>query len=813
MAQNMAVGVTLRLQDQFTGPVRALMQQFQQLTQAAQNFNRAFAGAGGGSSFGRLRADIRGLTSDVQGLVGQFNRLGRAVTGSATGGSFAGRQLADMRQLLSLQQQALTNNSRLVAGPGGSGRVPNVPGAPPSGWFGRSGFNPNASLIDRAQFRAVNFGERSLVAGALELDRARTRLATLAMPRPDPSNPNATLPGIITPDAVVQAEALAVQYSQIFRSLSRGQILDTFGEIATQFENVNDAFTLLPELLHVQDWHVVMGDTVEQARSGMLSLLRAIGLSGRLINNNGRLSLVDPNDPNSPIQASEFLDAYMRARIVGGRDVTPDQVFQVMKYLKASGQSLDLSSLLTTFIAMPDIRGSTFGNQLNMLVRGLTGGSTQAAQRALAAGGLGRITASEASGPHSFQVVDEVMLRENPFAWFARHIMGPQGYLARAGLDPNTATMAQITTALRPMFSNQSAMNIATMIVGQWREWQGQTTLALRQNLTAEARQTHAASGLWPGLQRTQSALQDVLGSVAENFKPLLPLLDRATDGLKTLARWIDPTTGSPALSMGVLAGGLVGGFWALRGMAARMGPWSRTLIGGAAGGLLGGGVGEALMGALLGRQLAGGSAAVAGAAGAAGAAAGTAWGARFLGAARWIFRMARSMTIWGLATSAIVGIVDNWEGVKTRLMGIWDELKRAAPTWAGGAGEGWGALASTSTGIAALPRDLDSYVQSWAQSVQDLLMSTETGRALFANGWLRTVEASRQAAIVQRLTSDAALMGIPAAQTQTINVGGIVTHVHVAATNADPHAIGEAAGNAIGHVLRNTMSDLPAMP
>jgi hypothetical protein len=804
VAQNMNVAVTLRLQDQFTGPIRALMQQFQQLTQAAQNFNRAFAGAGGGSSFGRMQQEVRGLANDVRGLVAQVNQLGRAVAGSTTGGSFAGRQLADMRQLLGLQQQALANNNRLVAGAGGSGRVPNVPGASPSGWFGRSGFNPNASLVDRAQFRAVNFGERSLVSGALDLDRARTRLATLAMPRRDPSNPDNLLPGIITPEAVTQAEALAVQYSQIFRSLNRGQILETFGEIATQFENVNDAFTLLPELLNVQDWHVIMGDTVEQARSGMLSLLRAIGLSGRLINNNGRLALVDPNDPNSSIQASEFLDAYMRARIVGGRDVTPDQVFQVMKYLKASGQSLDLSSLLTTFIAMPDIRGSTFGNQLNMLVRGLTGGSTQAAQRALAAGGLGRITASEASGPHSFAVVDEVMLRENPFAWFARHIMGPQGYLARSGLDPNTATMAQITTALRPMFSNQSAMNVATMIVGQWREWQGQTTLALRQNLTAEARQTLSGSGMWPGLMRAQSALQDVLGSVAENFKLILvPALSQIETGLKKLASWIDPTTGNPALSLGILGAGLAGGVWALRGMAGRMGPWSRTLAGGAAGFLLGGGgVGEALMGALLGRQLAGTSAAVAGAAG---AAAGMAWGGRFMTAVRWIIRGARSMLFTGLAISAVVGIVENWETVKARLIAIWEDLRRAAPAWAGGQGEGWGALVQ-GPARQALGQDVAGWANSWREWFPSWMQSGSWG---LLEGAVRQRELARlrpdRAADGLDLADAAA--GAAARQTTVTVTINITTP-----PGADPHAIGEAAGNAAGNALRTTMADIPGL-
>jgi hypothetical protein len=169
-----------------------------------------------------------------------------------------------------------------------------------------------------------------------------------------------------------------------------------------------------------------------------------------------------------------------------------------------------------------------------------------------------------------------------------------------------------------------------------------------------------------------------------------------------------------------------------------------------------------------------------------------------------------RTFIVGTLAIYAVEEIVANWEAVKGRILAVWAELKRAAPTWAGGEGEGWRALASTNAGIAAIPGDVESYVNSWAQSLQDLLMSTETGRALFANGWLRTVEQSRQAGIVRRLSSDAALMGIPAA-TATVTVGSITTHIHVA-TNADPAAIGEAARSGVGEALRNVMGDIPGL-
>jgi hypothetical protein len=512
----------------------------------------------------------------------------------------------------------------------------------------------------------------------------------------------------------------------------------------------------------------------------------------------------------------------MRARIVGGRDVTPDQVFQVMKYLKASGQSLDMDSLLTTFIAMPDIRGSTFGNQLNMLIRTITGGGTQASLQALERAGLGRITDRTASGPHGFQLTDEEMLRENPFAWFAKNVMGPQGFLRRAGLDPRTASMAQVQTAMRQAFgSNQSAFNIATMMVGQWREWSDQTGIARLANLTAEARQQHAGGSSWHQLNTARSALQDVLGSVAENFKTLLnPALESATAGLKKLASWIDPRMGNPVLSTGILAGGGIAAFMMARNILRMMGPWPRMLIGGGLGYLLGGPT-EALMGALIGRGMgvgAGGSAA--GVAGVAGAAAGAAFGGRFMTAVRFIARgvgtLLKGSIIWGAVGFGITQIVDNWEAVKTRLLAIWEDLRQAAPAWAGGEGKGWGALARgpamTQTG-----NELSAYLTSNERGAQDWLRGTALGQWLIANG----LAMSDSQLAHQRLVQDYRGIGIdlPAleadarlrAQSPTVTVTGTTINISISTQpDADPNAIGAAAGNAVGSALRGVMGDTP---
>jgi hypothetical protein len=257
---------------------------------------------------------------------------------------------------------------------------------------------------------------------------------------------------------VGQIEQEAVELTRQFRSLNRAHVLDTFKELVTQFSNPEAAFQLLPELLAVQEWQVLQGNTVEQAREGMAKLVRAMGLSGRLVNEQGTLKLVDKNDPSMGFEASEFLANYIRARMIGGVDVTPDQVFQVMKYLKTSGQTMSQEALLTAFIGMPDIRGSTFGNSLDQMRLQLTGRATKEAQAAQAAAGLitGGMQQSTPGGPNKFVrtgTVDAELLGANPFEWFNRHILGPQGYLRKQGIDPLNATAAEIAPALDRIFS------------------------------------------------------------------------------------------------------------------------------------------------------------------------------------------------------------------------------------------------------------------------------------------------------------------------------------------------------------------------
>ena len=663
------------------------------------------------------------------------------------------------------------------------------------------------------QYRAVNFAEQSLVAGALELDRARTNLAMLANPRRDPNNPNQLLPGVISPETVAEIEREAVGLTQQFRSLNRAHVLDTFKELVTQFSSPGSAFQLLPMMLQMQEWQVLQGQTVEQAREGNSRLVRAMGLSGRLVDNNGQLLI---NRETGRPEAQEFIENYLRARMIGGVDVTPDQVFQVMKYLKTTGQTMNQDALLTAFIGMPDIRGSTFGNSLDQLRLQLTGRATKEAQAAQAAAGLitGGMQQSTPGGPNKFVrtgTIDEEMLGSNPFEWFNRHILGPQGYLRSQGLDPLNSTAAQIAPALSRILSRATAANIANMIVNQQAEWRTQVENARRFNLTPEALASLGSQSTWYQLQSARSKLQDVMGSIIDNFKLLLPILESITKQMGKIAAFMDPQIGTPLAGMGLLGAGAIAGFLTFRRAIAAMGTWSRTLLGGGLGFMVGGPAG-AITGGMLLRSMGGGVAAGL-AAGAAGAAAGASFARRFVSAAGTFLRSIPKLLLWGAVIEGVLSIIDHWESVKTRLLGIWEELKQAAPTWLGGQGKGWGAIGMSDQGVSALGGDLRNYAQSWYDTIYGPL----NNRMFAAPESLQKFFNNYVTGGPQNWPDEPAPMssGPGAERTSSVTIGAVTNNitVNVGGSNADANAIGEAAGNAVQSQLRGLMTDMPAAP
>lgn len=638
MAMN--VSITLTLQDQFTNRINGIINSLNQLKAAAAGLNKAFSAQSLGSGFTGLNRQVTTLNANMQRLAQTASQVQRSLGSAMVGGGMSGQgQLATMRQMLQLQQQMLANQNRLNAaqtrGSGSGG-----------GWFGdRRGFHPNASLIDRGQNRAVNFISSVASEGTFSLDKVRTRLRMFGRPQSD----------------IDMIERAAVEMGREYGELSRADRLETFGEMLGQFQTAKEAVDVSRELFDIQRFNIFQGDTVEKARGGMLSLVRTVGLRGLLTDNESGTANIEG--------LKNTLEIYKRARVIGGSDITVDQFFQLVKYMKTTGQTINDRSLLKATIGSPDLRASTFGNQLEMLVKNLTGGATKEAMANQVKAGwiTGGIERDNASGPNKFKwrsTKDQDALRADPIGWVENNVIG---YLdkefkkdgkSRGYLD---ASSAEIASKLRPMISHSGAFNQINTIVNQWREWQNQVENAYKAKVSRKDMTGFKDESLWFSWQLFRGQIKNVFESLSENVKVVaIPAFQRFGKVLSWVADLIDPHSGNPAASMGLMAGGAMGAWMLLSRLMRSANPIGRVLLGGATGGLAGGletGLMGAMMGALMGR---GG-----------GAVASAATGgliARFLPAL--IGGVAR-MSLIGLGASAVASIVQGWDSKKGALENI----------------------------------------------------------------------------------------------------------------------------------------------
>jgi len=392
--------------------------------------------------------------------------------------------------------------------------------------------------------------------------------------------------------------------------------------------------------------------------------------------------------------------------------------------------------------------------------------------------------------------------------------MGPAGMFRRMGIDPLRASPAELTTALSPMFSNQSAANIASMIVNQRADWLNQIRNALRLNLTLEAQEKAQRDSLWYGLVAARSQMMNALGTIAEAFKfILLPPIQLVASGLQNLAALVSPQTGNPFARTGLVAGGLLGGFFLLRTLARGMGPIGRLLLGGGLG-LAFGGITEALMGALLLRGM--GNAATAVAA----TAVGMTLGRRILAGLLAIWRGIPKFLLISALIGGIGAIADNWEAVKPRILAVWEDLNRALPSWLGGQGQGPSAL-TQGPGLARIGQDIDTFTRPISESLENWLLGTQIGRWLYDRGIMQTMRDYDLGRLARDAERTAQMGFYPAAPQDlsravgkpgtvgSITTGPITVTVNVTQpTNADPQTIGDAAGNAVRSRLRQLLTD-----
>lgn len=552
---------TLKVIDQASGPLKAINATLKEVQRTAQGLARTGQSLGRSFRIGAVSGDLGRVKTELDAVRRAMSQLGSAranVRFDNIGANFS-RATASANQFASALAQINRQMSQYRSASAGSMRFPNPPRLPvpynnnqigPSnrGWFGQRGFNPNASLADRVQNRIVNQAEQALSAG-FESSGAARDYGRLLFPK--------------EPEVQKKAEQFAAQVSSEFKSIPIGTILKTWYETAAQVKDPNSPAvnSIVREMLATGIGAQMQGGNAKQSVDGMMKLVKSANLRGDLTTATGDID-VD--------STTKFLEAVRRAQNVVGRELPHESVFQAIKYARTQRGAIDYDMLGHLLFMAGDIGGSSAGVGLSSFVNQLTGTATKQAMANQAKAGLiaGGIDENNPAGPKKFAysgTTDAELLQENPRMWIAKHFMGPNGVLARAGLDPRTATAGDVNNVIKPMFSNRVAADFLTNMITQFQEYENSKARALKSAYKANDILGVADASQRNKLFAVSGQLESAFGELTEKLKfAINPALDAAGAVLNKLTPSNVPGEGMKSSLLGGLLGiagaGAVGG-------------------------------------------------------------------------------------------------------------------------------------------------------------------------------------------------------------------------------------------------------------
>jgi hypothetical protein len=370
----------------------------------------------------------------------------------------------------------------------------------------------------------------------------------------------------LTPDVRQQFENQAFAASRANPLLRPDQREDLYAEVSTNFKNPTDALKFDKSLDRIIQVSVQQGNTTQQAVEGIAQLFRGLGQAGYLVDNKGNF------DP----RANAYIDSLTAAKVSEGAQINFNDAFQLLKNAKTSGQSISPREFFFQLLAAADVGASTAGVQLNMATKTFTGETTKKAIAAQEAAGLrGPSTLvptgkSGKSGATTYtleggDLKDAELFRENSTEWIRKYILGPDGFLAKQGIDLANANPATVINALDPLSGNRNSDDFLAKAVLQFQEAMIKATKYFDNPLTDKEIGDISKQSSFVQMMETQQQFTTMLGIAGDRLEnTFIPVIDKIGNGFQWVSDLVQGRSKNQmqdyALVGGMAAGGVAAG-------------------------------------------------------------------------------------------------------------------------------------------------------------------------------------------------------------------------------------------------------------
>ncbi|WP_338821601.1 hypothetical protein [Bradyrhizobium septentrionale] len=313
-------------------------------------------------------------------------------------------------------------------------------------------------------------GRVSKAAGAAV--RGVGRGAAAVLPFAGPAIVRGTV-GAARAGAEIQSEVVKMRAAGIPEDDIQRALGETAG-LMPQYTNVkrSDALERFKELrsivLHPEEAHELLPTAIKAN-----SAVNALDRSGHMAEGlgfafKGAEVLGRAQDPT---KFEHYLDSFIRAQQVMGKTITPEQVYELAKYTKASGSTLSDRFLNTSAMSLAqELGGSTTGVSIDQFVKQITGGfqgNLHSAAKEFVNLGLANKDDFETTKTGEIKgmkpgrhVAGAALAQTDPDRYVYEHLLPA---LEKAGITDQNAQIAQV----RRMFPSGRAADLVSKLITQ----------------------------------------------------------------------------------------------------------------------------------------------------------------------------------------------------------------------------------------------------------------------------------------------------------------------------------------------------------
>jgi hypothetical protein len=340
-------------------------------------------------------------------------------------------------------------------------------------------------------------------------------------------------------------KATASHMASQYGTASVGEYERIFREVAEATHEPSDAKKLMPGLSKYMHDSVAMGMDPHRAADGAQRLIKSTEMLGAMLDKDGH---VDTK------KFGETLDTLTRAQLLmGSRQLDTRQLQNFAKYSRTGGYALNQDALAKSLFFAGEEGGSTLGTMLNSMITNL-GGRAPGEQKAKLVQ-LGLATGTITKGPAGtkvtdYKLIDDKMMRTDPFEYLNRVFNGPNGVLARNGINPNDR--AEVAAFAQTILGRATSQDLFSKILSQAGETANKLASIKKIDTSPERASRAGLQNMRVANAEFTQGLKTFTERLSTNFESIIaPALHHTGRALTSIS---ERATGPVALGVGAAA-------------------------------------------------------------------------------------------------------------------------------------------------------------------------------------------------------------------------------------------------------------------